>query len=88
TKGKWIIAGDEIVSEEFNEVIVTSMHDNCIPRVDESNANLKLIVAAPKLLAACKECLNLMESTLEYDGESIRENNYKFLVEAIAKAEE
>ena len=38
------------------------------------------------LLEACKDALELI-GDLEYDGEPVRENNYRFLKAAIAQAE-
>ena len=46
---------------------------------------IETAAAAPELLKACEEAIDLIK-TLEYDGEPVRKNNYKTIETAIAKA--
>ena len=39
-----------------------------------------------ELLGACEEAVELISQSLEYDGEPVRGNNYKFLIQAISNA--
>lgn len=82
---------------------VFSPREKDMPRVDELIVGLpkgrqgpgnifdreiaRLIASAPDMYEALKQCLDLMENTLEYAGEPIKENNYKFITTALAKAE-
>jgi len=41
-----------------------------------------------KLVKACKRALELISEDLEYAGEPVRENNYKFLEQALKEEKE
>ena len=53
-------------------------------RLKEENKALR--EQGGELLGACEEAVELISQSLEYDGEPVRGNNYKFLIQAISNA--
>jgi hypothetical protein len=75
TPGPWHVRG-RLIEADRHTVAALSKVTDCDLLREESEANARLIAAAPELLEACETCLRLLESedldANKFDGEARR----------------
>ena len=95
TAGEWYLGSGKddkhnIVTAEGNMIVFL---DGRRPAINENEANARLIAAAPEMLEACKEALDVMITAgiclegYELWGKEKYDNKIALIGQAIAKAE-